>query len=333
MTGREKLEPLIVLGLGAYLPATKHSVAEMASRQGVDSAAYRGWSHVVLAGDGEHPSDMATAAAKAALDDARCAPNDVVLVLFTGVSRDYLPSWSVATEIVKRLGGGANCIGLDVPSGCLGTLLALEMAEGWLQTRPGKVALVVAAERWAETVNYGDLDSMGVWGHSDGAGAMVVSVGPSPAARWTYQGSAFTGDASWNGHVLVPHGGTRSPQAPAGESPHERVLSGRSRSDVLAHYVAGYERVISEIRTTTTQNVSHVVCNQASPRMVERIAAMSGVTSEQVVRSGLEFGHMGSADLPVGLLSLSRGSNPPENVLIAASTSYGFGAALLSRST
>jgi len=63
--------------------------------------------------------------------------------------------------------------------------------------------------------------------------------------------------------------------------------------------------------------------------MIERVAAMSGVESEHVVRSGLEHGHMGSADLAVGLLGLSKGAKPAGDVLIAASTSYGFGAALL----
>ena len=169
---------------------------------------------------------------------------------------------------------------------------------------------------------------MGVWAHSDGAGAMVVGVGDADASRARYVGGSFTGDASWNGHVRVAHGGTRSAQAPPGSDPTRRIVSGRPRSEVYAHYLAGYEKVIGEIVPRSSAGIGHVVCNQASPRMLERVAEMAGVASDKVVRSGTEHGHVGSADIAIGLSRVWAEGRPSGDVLMVGSTSYGFGAGL-----
>jgi len=58
------------------------------------------------------------------------SPHAIGLVLFAGVSRDYLPSWSVATEVMRPHGMGGSCVGLDVTIGRLGSLAALELAHG-----------------------------------------------------------------------------------------------------------------------------------------------------------------------------------------------------------
>ena len=63
----------------------------------------KGWERVCVSPPTEHPSTMATAAAKAALDMSGIPPEQVRLVISTGGSRDFNPPWSLATEVMRQL--------------------------------------------------------------------------------------------------------------------------------------------------------------------------------------------------------------------------------------
>ena len=75
---------------------------------------------------------MGATALRKALEDAKVDPAELKLVLFAGMSRDYLPSWSVATEIMKAIGTEAHCMGLDMTIGCLGRFPHWIWRTGWL---------------------------------------------------------------------------------------------------------------------------------------------------------------------------------------------------------
>src|SRR5688572_10386596 len=96
---------------------------------GIDVSGFRGWPVYSVAAEDEHPSVLGAAALQTALERAGVRGSELDLILFTGVSRDYLPSWSVATEIAGVV--GATCPGLDITLGCLGLLMGLEIARGW----------------------------------------------------------------------------------------------------------------------------------------------------------------------------------------------------------
>ena len=103
----------------------KRQVREVVLEAGQDPSAYQGWANCCHALAEDHPSTMGTTALRRALEDAKVEPAELKLVLFAGMSRDYLPSWSVATEIMKACGTGGHCMGLDMTAGCLGALSAL----------------------------------------------------------------------------------------------------------------------------------------------------------------------------------------------------------------
>ena len=130
------LPPLRVLGIGLHLPPAV-SVREHRARRGGDVSDYRGWERACHAGDDEHPSTMGRARLGRALEHGGVAPGELRLVVFTGASRDYVPSWSVATEVMRLSGLSDGCIGLDLTAGCLATLAALDLAHGWLAAHGG----------------------------------------------------------------------------------------------------------------------------------------------------------------------------------------------------
>lgn len=319
---------LSILGTGVYLPPA-YPVREVAAAAGADVSNYQGWPNVCHAREDDHPSTMGAAALQAALAEAGVAPSELRLVLFAGISRDHLPSFSVATEIMQICGAQGHCLGLDMTIGCLGGLSALDMAQGWLASHGGGAAAIVTAERWSYTVDHGSVASMGLWAHGDGASAAVVSLGPPRAAKAVFKGAEFTTQSDLNGLVLVKYGGTRHPVAPAGANPAERLFMGTSRADIRERYAHGYASSLAAMKQRFNVEPERVVINQTAVLFLHLIAQVIDIPIERFVLTGPETGHVGSADLLIGLDRVLKSGPLRVPHLLASSTPYAFGAGLL----
>jgi 3-oxoacyl-[acyl-carrier-protein] synthase-3 len=325
---------LSILGMGTDLPPAV-SVVDYVESKGADTSFYKGWRRVCHAGSDDHPSTMGRRAFAQALRDSGVAKQDIRLVVFSGVSRDYPPSWSVATEIMRLEGmSGEGCVGIDLTIGCLGTLSALDFAQGWLAQRGGGCAAIVAAERWAYTVDHSNPNLSGIWAQGDGAGALIVGMNSGRPAIMNFLAAEFTSYSEYNGHVLIPYGGTRNPVAPPGANPYARTLSSRPRREIrdtyLRHYKSAYEAVIRRLSDAQSPGVQprRLVCNQLSPQVVDMIAAAFGIPTDGAVATGHDTGHLGAADIIVGLARLRERDEIDAPIAIGASTAYAFGAGI-----
>jgi 3-oxoacyl-[acyl-carrier-protein] synthase III len=319
---------LSVLGTGVYLPPSK-PVRDIVAAAGQDPSGHKGWDNCCHALADDHPSTMGADALRKALEDANVDPSELKLVLFAGMSRDYLPSWSVATEIMKACGTDAHCMGLDMTIGCLGALSALDMAQGWLATHGGGVAAIVAAERWTYTIDYTSIENMGLWGHSDGAAATIVSSNTSHQAKAKFCGAEFFAQNDLNGTVLIEYGGTRNPIAPEGVKPFERKLMGLSRNDLRQRYSDGYSNSLQALKTRFDCNPERVIINQTANLFLHLIASVIEIPIENFILTGHETGHVGSADILIGLDRLLQTGGMNEPHLVAGSTPYAFGSGLM----
>lgn len=320
---------LSVLGTGVFLPPA-WPVREIAAAAGADVTAYQGWDKVCHAGESDHPSTMGAAALQAALADAGVDASALKLVVFAGISRDYLPSFSVATEMMKTCGASGRCVGIDLTIGCLGALSGLDFVQGWLAVHGGGLAAVVGAERWAYTVDHSSVASMGLWAHGDGAGAVVVGMNDGCPPKALFRGAEMTTQSDLNGLVLVKYGGTRHPSAPAGCNPAERIFHGADRRDEIRdRYIQGYASAYAALRERFGITPPQVVCNQTAAQFVQLVAHVYQIPPERVVVTGHETGHVGSADLLIGLDRLLQSGPLTEPCLMAGSTPYAFGCGLL----
>lgn len=308
-----------VSGLGSFLPP-QHEVP------GGGEGAAGGWPRYRRAGEPDHPSTMGARALSDALARASLEPADLSLVVYAGVSRDYPPSWSAAVAIMDELAVGTGCVGMDVVNGCLGAVLGLDLARRWLRGGDGRHAAVVCAERWAASISRDEGSQRRLWGHSDGAAAAIVSSTPSGLAL-EIAGISLLNVPRYVDHVLVKYGGTRHPVAPPGEDAQQRILSDRPYEQLREHYRASYQDVAARAIAQACLRPDTLVCNQISPGVVDLIADAAGYRPEQVIRTGTESGHMGPADVFIGLAQAVEQSC--STILAAASSPYSFGAAVL----
>ncbi|HET7506326.1 MAG TPA: hypothetical protein VFK02_35145 [Kofleriaceae bacterium] len=319
---------LEIAGIGLVLPPVR-KIRDLVRDAGGDPAVHDGWEHACVGGSDDHPSTIASAALTEALRDARIDITQLRLVLSTGVSRDFLPSWSVATEVMRLLGAPSTCLGFDLTIGCLGTLVGLNTALGWLQGMGGGYAAIVTAERWSQTIDRKTPSAQPLWGHADGGGAMVVRVGGRGRSLATFRGAVFTSDSVFNGLVSVKYGGTRFPVAPPGVDPFQRTLATIPSREIWAAYQASYTRAFAALRERFHIDPGRVICNQISPKVVAMIAAAAGLSEELACCTGHDYGHVGATDLMIGLRRLVDARQLDSPVALAASVPYAVGAGLL----
>lgn len=124
-------------------------------------------------------SDMATIAAKAAIEDSRIDPEELDQVILAHnfgnvikhtIQTDVLPA--LASRVKHNLGiKNPNCVAYDILFGCPGWVQGLIQADCYFKAGAAKKALVIGTEMLSRVLDTYDRDSMI---YSDGAGACVA---------------------------------------------------------------------------------------------------------------------------------------------------------------
>jgi 3-oxoacyl-[acyl-carrier-protein] synthase-3 len=303
-------------------------VREYAAAQGADVTDYRSWDNACHGGPEDHPSTMGERALRRALTASGVSPSHLRLVVYAGSSRDYPASWSVSTEIMRLCGVPDSAVGIDMMAGCVATLAAVDFVHGWLGSHGGGCAAVVSCERWTQTVDFADASSRTLWGHADGAGALVVGLDTGTQGVVQFLGAEFCSKSALNGHVLVPYGGTREPQPPPGVSASQRRVSDRPVAELIEAYLDAYSQSYEAVVGRFEVRPTHLICNQTTPGVVSLIGKELDQQGSTTI-TGHATGHLGGPDILVGLDTYLAG-NPCEQVIaLAASATYAFGTGLL----
>jgi 3-oxoacyl-[acyl-carrier-protein] synthase III len=319
---------LSILGTGLYLPPAR-SIREMSAALGADTGSYNGWDNGGVAKDDEHPSTMGAQVLREALNRSGVDPAQLSLVISAGMSRDYLPSWSVAAECMRLVGVPHTCLPLDITSGCMGALAGLDIALAWLSNRGEGYAAVVAAEKVSYTIDRSNAGMNGLWPHSDGAGAVIVSLNGTKHSLGEFAGAEFFSISELNGTVLIKYGGTRFPCAPPGVNPVTREFLAPSKSEIGKLYSAGYTGALNAMYARFNVHPRRLICNQMSPNMLKMISDIAGMPPGGLMVTGHDTGHVGSVDIVVGFHRTLAVGKISEPIALAASTPYVFGAGLL----
>jgi 3-oxoacyl-[acyl-carrier-protein] synthase III len=128
-----------------------------------------------IAAPNESTSDMATAAALAAMEQAQVSAEEIDLIIVATVTPDTaFPA--TACWVQKRLGAmRAACF--DVSAACAGFLYALEIAQQFISTHVYNTVLIIGAEKLSAITDWTDRNTCVLFG--DGAGAAVLRNRPN----------------------------------------------------------------------------------------------------------------------------------------------------------
>ncbi|SDF51982.1 3-oxoacyl-[acyl-carrier-protein] synthase-3 [Halorubrum xinjiangense] len=231
-----------ITGVGTYVPDETITGEAIAAESGIPEGVVVEKMGVrekhVCPPDGDHATDMSVKAAEAALADAAVDPTDLDVVLYHGSEYKDHVVWSAAAAITDRL-GATNAYATESYTLCAGAPIALRQVTAQLETEPIDTALLVAASREEDLVDYGNEDSSFMFNFGSGASAFVVEAADGGEAgdgdgseagdgdpfdgraRATVRASAAETDGSFADDVVMPAGGSKRP--PSEETVRERL--------------------------------------------------------------------------------------------------------------
>ncbi|MFJ8045763.1 beta-ketoacyl-ACP synthase 3 [Kitasatospora sp. NPDC096147] len=269
-----------------------------------------------IADPGSSTGDLATAAARAALDAARAAGQtgvagdgprpDLLLLATTTPDR---PCPATAPEVAHRLGLGP-VPAFDLAAVCSGFLYALNTANALLRSGSCRAPLVVAAEKYSAIIDPFDRDTAPLFG--DGAAAVLLRAGTTDEPGAVLAGD-WGSDGGGSDLITVNAGGTRLPAADG--LPREQRYFRMSGRQVYAHAVRRMSGSAGAALAATGWQPSEVrafIGHQANQRILDAVADRVGIAPPHRFGNIAELGNTAGASIPLALAdALSRGLCAP----------------------
>ncbi len=264
-----------------------------------------------IAKEGEMTSDMATAAARRALEMADVKPADLDLIVVGTISGD-MPMPSCAAFVQHKL--GAKCPAFDVSAACAGSLYGLSIADKFVQTGSMKRVMVIGVELLSRLIDWEDRNTCVLFG--DAAGAMLVA--PSDNERGILS-THLAADGSLSEILMIPGGGSRHPTSHevVEKRLHKVKMNGREVYKIAVRALE--ETVLKTLNDNkmTPADVNHIVPHQANIRIVDTVLERLGIPREKAVLNIDRYGNTSSASVPVTLDEGVRGGRIKKNDIVA----------------
>jgi 3-oxoacyl-[acyl-carrier-protein] synthase-3 len=305
-----------LVGTGAYVPDRIVSNDEVGAPAGVDdewiarktNIRQRRW-----AAPGQATSDLATAAARAALESAGVTPEQLSVIAVATSTPDR-PQPPTAAYVQRNLGASGTAA-FDVNAVCSGTVFALSAAGSTLLRRDG-YALVIGADIYSRILNPVDRKTVVLFG--DGAGAMLL--GPTDKGPLLRHVALHTfGDLA--GLIEVPAGGSRLPLDQAGLDAGLQyfAMDGREVRRFVVEELPQLVKGFLHEAGVEPADISHFVPHQANGVMLEAVFEDLGLPNARMHQTLGRYGNTGAASIPITLDAAAREGafRPGELVLLA----------------
>jgi len=285
-----------IAGFGGALPERVVTNAELAARLDTSDdwiVERTGIRERRIAAEGETASDLAAAAARAALADAGIDPAEVDgIVLATSTPDRTYPATAVAVQAKLGLARG---FAFDVAAVCTGFVYALAVADAMIRAGSARTLLVIGAEVNSRILDWQDRGTAVLFG--DGAGAVVLRAAAGEG------GSEAPGILSTHLHadgrheaILYVDGGPGT----TGTVGHVR-MQGR---EVFRHAVSKLAAVVDEALAANglaQGDVDWLVPHQANLRIIDAMGRKLGLPPERVVVTVDRHANTSAASIPLAL--------------------------------
>jgi len=312
-------------GCGHYLPARVVENAEFAATLDTSDEWIRSRTGIErrhFAADGELTSDLATAAARAALADGGLTGADID-ALITATPDQTFPSAAVKVQSAIGMRSG---FAFDIQAVCAGFVFALAQADALIRSGSARRVLVIGAETFSRILDFTDRGTCVLFG--DGAGALILEAaeGTGGSEDRGILATDLHSDGRYSDLLYVDGGpsstGTAGVVRMAGQEVFKHAVVKLAQTGAAALERAGLG----------TGDVDWLVPHQANLRIMAMTAHKLGVPMDRVVITVQDHGNTSAASIPLALSAAhAAGRILPGDVLLMEAIGGGlaWGAAVL----
>jgi 3-oxoacyl-[acyl-carrier-protein] synthase-3 len=284
----------IIKGVGSYLPAkvlSNYDLSRMVDTSDEWIVERTGIKERRIAADGELTSDLAVAAATAALADAGMKADAIDMIIVATATPDQtFPATAATVQAKLGMTTGAS---FDLQAVCSGFLYGLAAADSFIKTGQASRALVIGAEVFSRILDWKDRSTCVLFG--DGAGAFVLE-GGTGTGTIKDQGiltSRLRSDGRYRDKLYVDGG------------PSSTRTTGYVRMEgreVFRHAVTNIAAIIGETLSEEgieAKDIDWFVPHQANRRILEGTAKKLGLREESIVMTLDKHGNTSAASIPL----------------------------------
>lgn len=313
-----------ITGTGGYLPQkimTNADMEKIVQTSGDWIVQRTGIEQRHIAADDQSTSDLATEAAKRALQKAGVKAEEIDGIIVATTTPDQaFPA--VAVYVQQNLGMRSGTMAFDVQAVCSGFVYALAVANNFIAMGQHKKLLVIGAETMSRLLDWEDRGTCVLFG--DGAGAVVL------------EAVTGKGDNSDRG-ILATHlhsdgSGAALLNTNGGAKAGKIYMEGR---EVFRHAVTRLAEVVDETLAAAGLEQSAIdwlVPHQANKRIIDATGEKLGLPPERVVLTVGQHGNTSAASVPLALAQAdAQGRFKPGDLLLLEAMGAGltWGAALV----
>jgi len=285
-----------VMGIGAYLPQTVLTNAELAKRVDTSDEWIRertGIRQRHVAGDGEKTSDLALAASRQALAMAGMDANELDLIVCATTTPDEtFPATATTLQARLNMNHGAA---FDVQAVCSGFVYGMAVADSLIKTGMAKTVLLVGAETMSRLMDWTDRTTCVLFG--DGAGAVVLQAkeGRGDNTDRGVLNTKLFSDGRLH-DLLYVDGGPSSTQTTGHLRMQGKEVFRHAVTNISAAIVASVEEAGLKI-----SDIDWFVPHQANQRILDGTARKLGISPDKVVTTVAQHGNTSAASVPLAL--------------------------------
>ncbi len=315
---------VVIRAIGSYVPEkrlTNEELSKIVDTNDEWITTRTGIKERRIAGETIQVSDMATEAAKLALERSGVAPEDIDLVIVATLSPETL-SPSSACLIQDKL-GLRKVPAFDLNAACSGFIYGLDIGKAMLSTGKYRNALVVGVEKLSAFTNMEDRGTCILFG--DGAGACVISYVDEPD-----QGiiDCQLGSDGINArHIVIPAGGSKLPanEQTLKDGSQFLQMNGREVFKVAVRAMGQACEDILKKNDLTSDDITVVIPHQANIRIIEAIASKLELPMDHFFVNIQKYGNTSAASIPIAIdeANIERNFKKGDLILLVA-----FGAGL-----
>ena len=321
-----------ILGTGHFLPPVVRTNLDLERMVETSDSWIRdrtGIRERRIAPPGMVTSDMATEAARRALEAASLRPTDVDMIVVGTITPD-MPMPATAAFVQQKLGATPTCPSFDISAACAGFIYGLSIGDKFIAAGAAKNVLVIGVEMLSRVVNWEDRTTCVLFG--DGAGAVVL--GPANGdGRGILATQLFT-DGALSRSLMIPGGGTETPPGPDVMAQKMNTIQMRGQ-DIFKAAVrnlhSASQRVV-DAAGYKNEDVDWVVPHQANLRIIDQVTQRAKYPKEKVLTNIDRVGNTSSASIPILLDESIRAGKIKEGDIVlscALGAGVSWGAALL----
>jgi 3-oxoacyl-[acyl-carrier-protein] synthase III len=270
---------------------------------------------------GEATSDLATAAARKALEQRGIPAADIDCIIVATVTPDmFFPSTAC---LLQHKIGAVNAWGFDLSGACAGFIFACATATQFIHSGAYRKILVVGADVMSSIINPKDRGTYVLFG--DAAGAVIFE--PTEPGEEGVIDFVLRIDGSGGQFLRMPAGGSLNPATAetVQQDLHFVHQDGRSVFKYAVQKMAEISQEVLDRNKFTAADLALFAPHQANSRIIDAAVERLGLDPARCVRNIDRYANTTAATIPIGLAESSQqGRLAKGDLVLMTSVGAGF---------